>query len=91
MSHLRLVKRSDVSKPNKHYPDHTFKKGDRVCEYVPYPNQEDGPWDDGPRKRYMKRIGIFLGNERKSDTYNSWVLVDGQEVLICRSDLCYKS
>jgi hypothetical protein len=73
-----------------YHPDYSFKKGDLVCEYIPYPNQPDGPWN-GPRKRYTNRVGTFLGNQEKGWSYSSWVLVDNVPTLICRCDLCFYS
>lgn len=74
---------------NIYYKDVTFKRGDKVCESIPYPDQEDGPFDDGPRQRYTNRRGIFLGNVDQKMSYNSYVRTNLGIETICRQNLCF--
>ncbi len=78
-----------MGRPKKYHEDHIYKRGDKVCEYIPYPNQEDGPFDDGPRQRYVRRRGIFMGNVDSSMSYNSYVKTKLGIERIPRRDLCF--
>lgn len=72
----------------KLYPDYSYAPGDMVVEMIPYPNQEDNAFDDGPRLRYKGRRGTFIGNLQEYGQ-SSLIKVGNEEVEVIRRELSF--